>query len=67
MGSVAECLPTTYVFEGMRSLLLDGVWRPELVVRAFGLNLLYIALGVACFLFSFRIARKHGLLLQSGE
>ena len=67
MGSVAECLPTTYVFEGMRSLLLDGVWRPELVVRAFGLNSLYISPWSRLLLISFRIARKHGLLLQSGE
>ena len=67
MRRIAEFLPTTYVFEGMRALLLDGVWRKDLLLQAFGLNLVYLTIGVVTFLFSFRIARKHGLLLQSGE
>jgi hypothetical protein len=34
---------------------------------AFGLNLIYFTLGLGAFFCAFNAARKHGLLLQSGE
>jgi len=67
MQGVAEFLSTTYIFEGMRSLILEGVWREELMWRACGLNLIYIAFGISVFLFAIRSARNRGLLMQSGE
>lgn len=67
MQSVAAYIPTTYVFEGMRSLLLEEVWRSDLLIKAFSLNLFYLFVGMGAFLFAFRAARKHGLLLQAGE
>ena len=67
MQEVSVLIPTTYVFEGMRSLLLEEVWRQDLLYAAVGLNLVYLTIGVGTFLFSFRLARQHGLLLQGGE
>jgi len=67
MRTVAEVIPTSYVFEGMRSLLLDGVWRADLLLTAFLLNLLYFFMGVGFFFWAFNSARKQGILLQSGE
>ena len=67
MQDVASFIPTTYVFEGMRALLIEGVWRQDLLLQALGLNVVYLGLGMWTFLFAFRVARTHGLLLQAGE
>jgi ABC-2 type transport system permease protein len=64
---VAWILPPTYVFEGMRSLLIDRVFRPDLMLYAFGLNLVLFALGVTGFLALVRSARRQGSLMQTGE
>jgi ABC-2 type transport system permease protein len=67
LQSIAACISTSYVFEGMRSLLLQGELKLDLLAWAFSLNLLYIAIGFTCFMAAFRSARRHGLLLQVGE
>ena len=67
MKSVAYFIPTSYVFEGMRALLIDGIWRQDLLMHALILNLLYFAAGIGVFFLAFSSARKQGILLQSGE
>jgi ABC-2 type transport system permease protein len=67
MQSIAVYIPTTYVFEGMRSLLVDGVFNPDLMLNGFILNIVYLIIGIVVFFISFQAARRHGLLLQSGE
>ena len=67
LQSVAQFVPTSYVFEGMRALLLQGEWRSDLLQKAVLLNCIYFIMGMGAFLFAFRLARKHGLLIQSGE
>ena len=67
MQSIAVFIPTTYVFEGMRNLLIEGVFVESLMVKGFILNFLYLVIGLFVFFISFQAARKHGLLLQSGE
>lgn len=64
---VAWSLPATYVFEGMRTVLLEGVFAAGLFWRAVLLNLFYIGVGVAVFLLTFQRARREGLLLRIGE
>ncbi len=64
---VSWALPPTYVFEGMRALVLDQTFRADLMVVAFALNLVYFAIAVAVFLALLRSARRIGSLLQSGE
>jgi len=64
---VAWALPSSYVFEGMRAVMFQGVFRADLLAAAAALNLLYIALGVGAFLLAFRIARQRGLLLEINE
>lgn len=64
---IAWALPSSYVFEGMRAVMIDGVFRGDLLLRALGLNVLYIAAGAATFLAAFRAARMRGLLLHIGE
>mgnify|MGYP001170183764 CR=1 FL=1 len=64
---VAWALPPTYVFEGMRALVLEQTFRADLMLAAFALNLVYFAIAVAVFLGLLRSARRIGSLLQSGE
>jgi ABC-2 type transport system permease protein len=64
---VAWSLPPAYVFEGMRAIVLDGVFRVDLLVGALALNLVYLILGGLTFMLSFRLARQRGLLHQLGE
>jgi ABC-2 type transport system permease protein len=64
---VSWALPSAHVFEGMRAILFEHVVRYDLMLNAALLNGLYIALGVAVFLFTFHVARRRGLLLQMGE
>lgn len=64
---VAWSFPPVYVFEGMREVLFNGAFRWDLLAGALVLNILYLCIGAALFLWSFRVARHRGLLLQSGE
>jgi len=64
---VSWLLPPTYVFEGMRSLLIDKAFRADLMVDALALNAVFFAAGVFAFLKLLQSARQHGSLLQSGE
>jgi ABC-2 type transport system permease protein len=64
---VAWALPPTYVFEGMRALLTDHVFRSDLMIEALLINVLLLIASFAIFLGLLRSARRHGSLLQSGE
>jgi len=64
---VAWALPPTYVFEGMRALLIQHVFRPDLMIDAFLINIVYFAGGVFGFLKLLQNARRHGSLMQTGE
>ena len=39
----AWMLPPTYVFEGMRALIIDHVFRADLMIQSFALNAVLIA------------------------
>jgi ABC-2 type transport system permease protein len=64
---VAWSLPPTYVFEGMRALLIDHVFRGELMIQAFLMNTVVFAAGVCGFMLLLQSARRHGSLIQTGE
>jgi ABC-2 type transport system permease protein len=64
---VAWSIPPAYVFEGMRAILFDGVFRLDLLIGAITLNALYLTLGGLTFTLSFRLARRQGILHQLGE
>ncbi len=67
LQTFAWCLPPTYVFEGMRALVLDGVFRGDLMLQAFAINAAIFALASGIFLILLNMARTAGSLLQSGE
>jgi ABC-2 type transport system permease protein len=63
----AWALPPTYVFEGMRALLIDHVFRTDLMISALAINAVLFIASFAIFLALLRSARRHGSLLQGGE
>ena len=64
---IAWALPPTYVFEGMRTLLIEHIFRPDLMLEALALNVIFFALATAAFLALLASARRQGALLQTGE
>lgn len=64
---VSWTLPSAYVFEGMRGVMFDGIFRWDLFLAASGINLIYLGVGAGVFLWSFHVARRDGLLLRLGE
>src|ERR1700686_861218 len=64
---VAWTLPPTYVFEGMRTLLIEQVFRADLMIEAFAINVVLFIASFAIFLALLRSARRHGSLIQGGE
>ncbi len=64
---ISLALPPTHVFEGMRALLLDGVFLGWNMVIALALNAIYLAAGLWAFLKFFDSARNVGAILQVGE
>jgi ABC-2 type transport system permease protein len=64
---VAWLLPPTYVFEGMRALVIDKIFHPDLMLEALALNVVLFAGGTFAFVKLLQSARRHGSLMQSGE
>ena len=63
----AWSLPPTYVFEGMRALLIDHVFRADLMLEALAFNLVLFAVASFAFLLLLASARVQGTLLQGGD
>ena len=64
---LAWTLPPTYVFEGMRALLIDHVFRTDLMVQSLAINAVLFIASFAIFLALLRSAKRHGSLLGGGE
>lgn len=64
---VAHAIPTSYVFEGMRAVLLQHEFRTDLFFSALAVNGVFMAIGVMLYLLAIAYARRHGMLLQMGE
>jgi ABC-2 type transport system permease protein len=67
LQTVALALPPTYVFEGLRAIVLRGEFVADLMVKALALNALYFAAGSATFAYFLQSARINGTLVQMGE
>jgi len=63
----AWALPPTYVFEGMRALLIDHIFRVDLMLESLALNGVLFTAAVLGFLALLRSARRNGSLMQTGE
>ena len=59
--TISWCLPTTYIFEGMRAILATGTFPVYYFWVSIGLNLVYLALSLCIFKFMFEKTREKGL------
>jgi ABC-2 type transport system permease protein len=64
---IAWSLAPTYIFEGLRAAILDHVFRADLMAKAFALDAVYLAAGLATFVLLLRNARQKGALVAIGE
>ncbi len=67
LQTISWALPPTYVFEGMRALLIDQVFRADLMASALLINAVLLVASFAAFLALLKSARRHGSLLGGGE
>ena len=67
LQAVAWSLPPTYVFEGMRALLIEHTFRADLMIQALGLNAVMFWVAVLAFQALLASARRSGSLMQTGE
>lgn len=58
---IAWCLPTTYIFEGMRSILTTGTFATAYFWTSFGLNILFLSGSILLFGYMFEKSRQKGL------
>jgi len=64
---LAWALPPTAVFEGMRALAIDQVFRVDLMLWALSLNVLWMTAGAISFLWLLGASKRSGSMLQIGE
>lgn len=59
--NISMFLPTSYIFEGMRSVILDGKMLPSMLLKSFLLNAVFLALGIFLFIRMFEKSKEKGL------
>ncbi|HUK61138.1 MAG TPA: ABC transporter permease, partial [Stellaceae bacterium] len=64
---VAWSLPSAHVFEGMRTVMFEQRFAWDHFVAAGALDLVYLGIGAAAFLYAFGLARRRGSLMAQGE
>ena len=62
--SIAWCLPSTYVFEGMREYLKTQVFNWHYFAWAAGLNVVFISIAGWIFVWMLGMTKKRGLLTK---
>ena len=61
---VAQIIPISYVFEGMRQVIKDGQFSSSLFWAGFVLNVIYLTLSVSIFALILRKVLKSGRLVK---
>jgi len=64
MQVVARWMPTSYIFEGMRDVIVTGTMDMNIFVTANVLNLIYLILSCFFFAWGFRKARINGMIVK---
>lgn len=58
---ISRAVPTTYIFESMRSLLFTGTIDLSYLFWSFGLNVVYLIISIFVFVYLFRKSRELNL------
>ena len=64
---LAKCLPLVYIFEEVRSILINNVVDYKNILSALVLNFIYFTSAILVFYSAFNEARKRGTLVNIGE
>ena len=64
---LAKALPLVYIFEEVRSILVNNVVNYSNIMTALILNVFYFLLSILMFYSAFNEARKRGTLINVGE
>jgi ABC-2 type transport system permease protein len=64
---LAKVLPLVYIFEEVRSILVNNMVNYSNIMTALILNLIYFLLAIFVFYSAFHEARKKGTLINVGE
>lgn len=64
MQFISKLIPSSYIFEGMRSLVFQGIVDNRLLIISFILNLVYIVLSLLFYKKMFDTAREKGYLTK---
>lgn len=67
LQTIAWTLPPTYVFEGMRALLMEHTFRIDLMIQSLALNAALFAAATMSYFALLASARRNGSLMQTGE
>jgi ABC-2 type transport system permease protein len=67
LQTIAKALPLVYIFEEVRSILLNNIVNYSNIIYALKLNLIYFTAAVFVFYLAFYEARKKGTLVNIGE
>jgi ABC-2 type transport system permease protein len=58
---ISWCLPTTYIFQGMRAILAGDTFPLSYYGISLGLDVIYLILTLLLFRFAFEKSREKGL------
>lgn len=61
---IPNILPSSYVFEGMRAVILTGTFDPQKLLIAAGISLLYLVIAYLLLVRSYRLALNRGLFVR---
>ena len=67
LQTIAKALPLVYIFEEVRSILLNNIVNYSNIISALKLNLVYFTSAIVIFYLAFSGARTKGTLINVGE
>ena len=59
--AISKLLPMTYIFEGMRVIITQGIFATDLFIKSLALNLIYLLLTALLLKLLFEKSREKGL------
>lgn len=62
--TISYLLPSTYIFEGMRTILAGGMFPGNMMTMSIVLNVVYLILSILLFKFMFKKVLEKGLLTK---
>ena len=67
LEAIAQWIPSSHVFEGMRSVITDNSFPLKELIWASGLNALYLLAAILWFHYMYNVVREKGILVRVGE